>query len=70
MPQASFCTTEADRSIIENIMLIGIAACATNLPKCFPPHTLVQTETGPRPMAQIERGEHVWSFDFAHDSCA
>jgi hypothetical protein len=47
-------------------MLIGIAACATNLPKCFPPDTLVQTETGPRPIVQIERGERVWSFDFPH----
>ncbi len=33
-------------------------------PPCFPPDTLVATETGLRPIGQVEAGERVWSYDF------
>jgi hypothetical protein len=31
---------------------------------CFPPDTLVDTETGLRAIASIERGDRVWAYDF------
>ncbi|HVS36831.1 MAG TPA: RHS repeat-associated core domain-containing protein [Gemmataceae bacterium] len=31
---------------------------------CFPPNTLVATESGPKPIGQVEVGEQVWSYDF------
>lgn len=35
-----------------------------NLINCFPPETVVGTETGLRPINQIHAGERVWSYDF------
>lgn len=37
------------------------AAASVN---CFPPDTLVGTESGLRPMSQIGAGERVWGYDF------
>src|SRR5207253_2517421 len=34
------------------------------LVNCFPPATLVATEAGLRPIAQVEPGERVWAYDF------
>jgi len=34
------------------------------LVNCFPPDTLVGTESGLRPMSQIGAGERVWGYDF------
>ena len=34
------------------------------LVNCFPPDTLVGTESGLRPMSQISTGERVWAYDF------
>jgi hypothetical protein len=31
---------------------------------CFPPETLVATETGLRPIAAVEAGQRVWAYDF------
>ena len=33
-------------------------------PNCFPPQTLVATEFGLKPIAKINAGEKVWSYDF------
>jgi len=33
-------------------------------PSCFPRDTLVATETGLRPIGQIQAAERVWAFDF------
>ncbi|MBI2480171.1 MAG: AHH domain-containing protein, partial [Planctomycetia bacterium] len=33
--------------------------------KCFTPDTLVSTEHGPRPIAEIEPGDRIYAFDFA-----
>ena len=35
-----------------------------SLPNCFPPETLVATETGPRPIREVDRGDRVWGYDF------
>ncbi|MFQ3594036.1 MAG: RHS repeat-associated core domain-containing protein, partial [Gemmataceae bacterium] len=35
-----------------------------NVVRCFPPDTLVSTEAGLRPIAQVEAGERVWAYDF------
>ena len=32
-------------------------------PNCFPAHTLVSTETGLRPIRQIEPGDRVWAYE-------
>jgi hypothetical protein len=42
----------------------GGAAEARPWPNCFPPDTLVGTQSGLRPIAQIEAGEPVWAYDF------
>jgi hypothetical protein len=39
----------------------GLKQCCC---QCFPPDTLVATETGLRPIAKIEAGDRVWTYDF------
>jgi hypothetical protein len=39
-------------------------ADAGRLANCFPTDTLVGTETGLRPIAQVEAGDRVWAYDF------
>jgi hypothetical protein len=34
------------------------------VPTCFPPDTLVGTETGLRPISTVYEGDRVWGFDF------
>jgi hypothetical protein len=34
-------------------------------PNCFPPDTVVSTETGLRPIAEVQAGDRVWAYDFA-----
>jgi RHS repeat-associated protein len=44
--------------------LMALAIYSSLLPNCFPPDTLVSTETGLRPIAEIKPGERVWAYDF------
>ncbi len=39
-------------------------SASVTLQNCFPPDTLVGTETGLRPMSQVGSGERVWAYDF------
>jgi hypothetical protein len=40
------------------------SAAAAKLVNCFPPDTLVGTESGLRPMSQVGAGDRVWGYDF------
>jgi hypothetical protein len=40
------------------------AEASAKLVNCFPPNTLVGTESGLRPIGQIGAGERVWGYDF------
>ena len=46
------------------IDVIGFFATSPGKTWCFPPETLVGTETGLRPIVTILAGERVWAFDF------
>lgn len=45
--------------------LLGDLADATF---CLPPDELVYTEHGPRPIAEVEKGDQVWSYDTEEES--
>ena len=71
----AFAMNEADNQRLEHGrtpsgFMATLACCwrrgvmAGELPNCFPPTTLVATEVGLRPIAEVEAGQRVWSFDF------